>query len=251
MGTMLYSVPEKNHQKEVRYLELVESLIAFGLTRQEASIYIELVRDGSLTGYEVSKNTGISRSNTYTALAGLVDKGAAYLIEGTATKYVPVPVSEFCNNKIAYLTKISTDIVNMMPQEQKKEQGYITIKGKTNIDNKVRNLLNEVNFRVYISLDYEFLKSYKQELITLCNKGKKVVIITDKPLEIDGAIEYISKKKHNSQIRLITDSVNVLTGDIFDDYSTCLYSDKKNLVDIFKEALSNEIELIKLTIGEL
>ena len=32
-------------------LELVDGLMEFGLTRQEACIYIELVKNGSLTGY--------------------------------------------------------------------------------------------------------------------------------------------------------------------------------------------------------
>ena len=36
----------------------------------------------------------------------------------------------------------------------------------------------------------------------------------------------------------------MLTGDLEDEDSTCLYSSKKNLVDVFKEALSNEIKLI-------
>lgn len=231
-------------------MELVDGLMEFGLTRQEAYIYIELVKSGSLTGYEVSKNTGISRSNTYTALAGLVDKGAAYMTESTAARYVPVDTKEFCNNKLEHLKKLSTQVVAAMPPKQHKSEGYITIEGRKHIEDKIRNLLNETEKRVYISLDYEFLKNYEDELIRLVQAERKVVIITNQKMNIAGAIEYITGNIHDGQIRLITDSQNVLTGDIVDDYSTCLYSDKKNLVDIFKEALSNEIKLIELTKGE-
>ena len=60
-----------------------------------------LLKSGQMTGYEAAKQTGISRSNTYTALAGLVDKGAAYVLEeGKVTRYTPVPAAEFCSNKI-------------------------------------------------------------------------------------------------------------------------------------------------------
>lgn len=231
-------------------MELVDGLMEFGLTRQEAYIYIELVKSGSLTGYEVSKNTGISRSNTYTALAGLVDKGAAYMTESTAARYVPVDTKEFCNNKLEHLKKLSTQVAASMPPKQHKSEGYITIEGRKHIEDKIRNLLNETEKRVYISLDYEFLKNYEDELIRLAQAERKVVIITNQKMNIAGAIEYITGNIHDGQIRLITDSQNVLTGDIVDDYSTCLYSDKKNLVDIFKEALSNEIKLIELTKGE-
>lgn len=53
---------------------LTEYLMEFGLTRQEATIYLNLMERGMQTGYEVSKQTGISRSNVYRALAGLVEK---------------------------------------------------------------------------------------------------------------------------------------------------------------------------------
>ena len=57
-------------------MSFIEKLMVFGLTRQEASIYLCLYRNGILTGYEAAKLTGISRSNVYNALAGLAEKGA-------------------------------------------------------------------------------------------------------------------------------------------------------------------------------
>ena len=58
-----------------------ERLMEFGLTRQEASIYQCLLTEGKVTGYEVAKQTGISRSNAYNSLASMTEKGAAYLVE--------------------------------------------------------------------------------------------------------------------------------------------------------------------------
>ena len=81
-------------------MDIIERLMYFNLTRHEATLYMALLAESSLTGYEGAKLTGISRSNTYTALAGLVDKGAAHVTEDTATRYTPVPFDEFCENKI-------------------------------------------------------------------------------------------------------------------------------------------------------
>ncbi|MBQ1972700.1 MAG: helix-turn-helix domain-containing protein [Treponema sp.] len=61
---------------------LIENLIAFNLTRQEAAIYVKFLNHGEMSGYEVAKETGISRSNVYSALQSLAEKGALYLIEG-------------------------------------------------------------------------------------------------------------------------------------------------------------------------
>ena len=44
---------------------IIEQLILFGLSRQEAAIYLCLLQNEELTGYEVAKLTGISRSNVY------------------------------------------------------------------------------------------------------------------------------------------------------------------------------------------
>ena len=58
-------------------MNLIEGLTNFNLTKQEATLYVLLLKSGQLTGYEAAKQTGISRSNTYTALAGLVEKSVA------------------------------------------------------------------------------------------------------------------------------------------------------------------------------
>ena len=78
---------------------IIEQLILFGLSRQEAVIYLCLLQNEELTGYEVAKLTGISRSNVYNGLASLVEHGAAYVIEGSASKYLAVSLEEFCDNR--------------------------------------------------------------------------------------------------------------------------------------------------------
>ena len=52
---------------------IIEQLTLFGLSRQEAAIYLCLLKNEELTGYEVAKLTGISRSNVYNGLASLVE----------------------------------------------------------------------------------------------------------------------------------------------------------------------------------
>lgn len=227
-------------------MELVDALINFNLTRQEAVIYLTLCVQGELTGYEAAKLTGISRSNSYTALAALVDKGAAYISEGTATKYVPVSIAEFCNNRIYNLQLLKQKLIMQAPEMRSRQDGYLTIKGESHIIDKIRNMLNQAEKRLYISLSHDKLKLFLPELETAVKKDLKVVVITDHPLNLTGAIMYRAKRQPN-QIRLIIDSHNVLTGELDGPYSTCLYSQKSNLVELFKESLSNEIELIEIS----
>ena len=233
-------------------MNLIEGLTNFNLTKQEATLYTLLLKAGQLTGYEAAKQTGISRSNTYTALAGLVDKGAAYVLEeGKVTRYTPVAAEEFCSNKISRLEEIKKEVLQQLPVLQNEAEGYITIKGAHEIINKLKNTVRQAQARIYVSAAPHLLELLKDELVEAVTRGLKVVIISDEIFVLPGAICY-GTTKQNEQIRLIADSHTVLTGDLQDgEDSTCLYSCKRNLVDLFKEALKNEIALIKLQKGDI
>ena len=130
-------------------MNLIEGLTNFNLTKQEATLYVLLLKSGQMTGYEAAKHTGISRSNTYTALAGLVDKGAAYVLEeGKVTRYTPVPAAEFCSNKISCLEEIKKDILQQLPVLNNDPEGYITIKGAQEIINKMRNTVRQAQAKL-------------------------------------------------------------------------------------------------------
>lgn len=231
-------------------MDTIELLTHFTLTRQEATIYILLCAEGDLTGYEVAKLTGVSRSNAYTALAGLVDKGAAYAIEGAPTRYTPVLLSDFCDNKIRQLQRFKQMLLAAQPDRREESDGYITVKGEKHILDKMKNMLSMAKERVYLSVSDKILAEVMPELTEAVARGLKVVLITNPPFELEGALVHHTEKEQHA-IRFIADSKNVLTGDIMDGgNSTCLYSQKKNLIDLFKEALKNEIKLIELTKGD-
>lgn len=232
-------------------MDTIELLVNFGLTRQEATIYVLLFSEGKLNGYETSKLTGISRSNTYNALAGLVEKGAAYVIEESSVYYTPVPIKEFCNNKIRLMKDIEAKLIDNMPKQREKLQGYITIKGEKHIHNKITNMLEEAKERVYLALHSSRVNEYKEKLEVLIKRGIKVVIITDKSFQLNGARLYRTEIMEG-HIRIIVDSKHVLTGEITDsNNSTCLYSTNDNLVEVFKEALANKIRIIEINKGEI
>ena len=222
---------------------IVENLISFGLTRQEAAIYLELLKHGDLTGYELSKETGISRSNIYSSLAGLAEKGAACLIEGESTKYTAVAMNAFVENTLNELQTKAEYLKKHAPAKIENSAGYITIQGAKNIRNKIGLMIRETKLRLYLMAQAELVFDYANELMELVDAGKKVVILTD-GYELEGATIYNTKVEQN-QIRLITDSTYVLTGELTgDEHDTCLYSGQKNLVSVMKEALRNKIELL-------
>lgn len=234
---------------------LTEKLLLFGLGRQEAVVYLSLLKNGALTGYEVAKQTGISRSNVYNALAALVEHGAAYVLEGSSMRYTPVSMEEFCDNRIRYLKEVCEYLLKNSPKPAMTTEGYITIEGYGHIKDKIHHMLCGASQRIYFSAAANVLKEWKCELNALLSRGIKVVLISDEMPQglegdciffksLSGQHEWEDKEK---QIRLIIDSAYVLTGEVEGSGSdTCLYSAQKNFVNVFKEAMSNEIKLIEL-----
>ena len=108
------------------------------------------------------------------------------------------------------------------------------------------DMLLQAEERAYISVYNERLEMFREYLEKMVSEGKKVVIITNEPFELKGATVYLTQCK-KEQIRLITDSKDVLTGAITNCYeATSLYSSNNNLVEVFKDALANEIQLLKM-----
>nr|MBQ8252878.1 TrmB family transcriptional regulator [Lachnospiraceae bacterium] len=231
--------------------KITEELLLFGLTRQEAAIYVCLYRSGALNGYEVAKLTGISRSNVYNALAGLVEKGAAYRMEAASNKYVAVPVEEMCDNHLRRITEAKQHLSRSLVRCREENDGYITIEGYKHIRDKMNTMLDKVELRLYLSIPSCYIAQYLPKLEALSAEHKKVVLLTDKPVECSDTIQmYISEPKEK-QIHLIVDSKYVLTGDYSEnDSDTCLYSGQKNFVNVLKEALRNEIRLTQLGVNK-
>ncbi len=230
---------------------ILDKLSQFGLTRQEANIYLCLYQYGELTGYEVAKHTGISRSNVYSGLSGLADKGAAYLMEGNASKYMAVPIAEFCENKLRSLSKDKEYLIQNIPAMKEREIGYITIEGNRNIRDKIINMLNNAEKRIYLSATNTVISQLTKELEAAIEREIKLVLLVDKMPASDkirqGSTCYLCEDR-GSNVRLIIDSKFALTGVLSgmqDD--TCLYTGQDNFIQVFKEALRNEMKLITLT----
>ena len=226
-----------------------DKLTLFGLTRQEAAIYRALCReDAPLTGYEIAKLTGISRSNVYAAVGALTDKGAAYVMEGSPARYSSVSPKEFCGNYIRKLEGYSEELQKELPAAVHSTVGYITVNGSQRIIDTVRGMLSSVRERVYISADSGFISDIADDLKGLLDRGMKVVIITPETDAVpEGAIIYHAECGEG-QIRIIADGASVLTGEISRDGlpCSCLFSTKENLVSVLKESLKNQIELIRI-----
>lgn len=78
------------------------NLVPFGFTPTESLVYEVLLTGGPGTGYAIARSAGLARANAYSALEGLVTKGAARVDAGRPKRYRPEAPA-------ALVARISTD----------------------------------------------------------------------------------------------------------------------------------------------
>ena len=89
-------------------------LTRFGFTPTESLIYEVLLINGPGTGYALAKAAGLARANAYSALEGLVAKGAARVEGGRPKRYRPESpsglIARISSNPGLALDRLTSDL---------------------------------------------------------------------------------------------------------------------------------------------
>jgi sugar-specific transcriptional regulator TrmB len=89
-------------------------LTRFGFTPTESLMYEVLLTNGPGTGYGLARAAGLARANAYSALEGLVTKGAARVEGGRPRHYRPEPptslIARISNDHGLALERLNTDL---------------------------------------------------------------------------------------------------------------------------------------------
>jgi sugar-specific transcriptional regulator TrmB len=89
-------------------------LTHFGFTPTESLVYEVLVTSGPGTGYAIARTAGLARANAYSALEGLVTKGAARVESGRPRRYLPEApaglIARIAHNHGVALDQLNSDL---------------------------------------------------------------------------------------------------------------------------------------------
>src|SRR5437867_10154204 len=92
-------------------------LTHFGFTPTESLVYEVLLTSGPGTGYAIARAAGLARANAYSALEGLVAKGAARVEGGRPRQYRPEApaglIARLAHNHGLALDRLSTALETM------------------------------------------------------------------------------------------------------------------------------------------
>ncbi len=216
-----------------------------GLSPTEASVFTILCKHGSLTGYEVAKMTGISRSNVYAALYSLQDKGRCFASEGETTKYIAQSKDELLLSIKRESEIVLKEINDYYPAEVISSEPYITIKGYDNVLTKLKNTMLLAHSHLYLLCPTDLIDLIHDELLEISSKIR-INIISEKSLSLSPDIKIYHRNRNFDGFHMIVDTETMLTGQISGSAPQCLFSKDPSLVRLMKESFATELDIIKL-----
>lgn len=168
----------------------IDKLVKIGFSEYEAKAYIALLRESPVTGYQLSKTSGVPRSMIYEVLGKLTTRGAAMkLRKGGSVEYAPVPAEEF----LAQLHRDHEDLVASLKDDlsglaSPADLEYVwNIEGNESIIAKAEEMIQQARDSIYLALVSATFPSLKPVLEEAIGRGARVVLYTNADVDLPGA----------------------------------------------------------------
>ncbi|MFB6363370.1 TrmB family transcriptional regulator [Paenibacillus elgii] len=134
--------------------DVFKELQKLGFSPYECKAYVGLLKSHPVTGYEISKRSGVPRSMIYEVLGKLMDKGAVHLVPSEPVKYSPVPADEWIgrlrkqfDQSFAYLEKSLT-----MLQQEREMDVIWHIRSDQSVMNEIADLIGRAEKELWLSV---------------------------------------------------------------------------------------------------
>lgn len=183
---MEYSNPNSDIENS-----LVSEFQKLDLTLNEARILLYLMTHGSSSASDVSRYTGIQRTETYNYISTLLSKGVVFSTFDRPQKYYALPVDEAIDclvqtkqNALQLITGKKNDYQGMVEKiasttsisESDRKESYQIVMGENSINAKVKRMLENAKEEVTIMVtDRNLVNFYHagitDDFIKLTSKG--------------------------------------------------------------------------------
>jgi sugar-specific transcriptional regulator TrmB len=257
---------------------LISELQKLDLTLNEARILLFLMTHGNSTASDVSRHTGIQRTETYNYISTLLSKGVVFSTFDRPQKYYSLQMDEvidclvqtkqnalqsIAEKKKGFQELVDTIVSNTVVHESDKKESYQIVMGENSINSKIKRMLAEAKEEVTILVtDRNLVNFYHAEitdqLIQLTSKGIRVKLRTP----CKNATDYINGeneegRKGSSAISLKTtakvvpvnfvlvdnkDIILLLESNSFKKSELCgFYTNNLSMISVFRFIFDNLI----------
>ena len=177
---------------------LIAELQKLDLTPNEAKILVFLLSEGQSNASDISRRTGIQRTETYNYISNLLSKGIVFSTFDRPQKYYSIPIEEvvdsliqskktalevFENKKNSYKTMLETLIGNKVVRQEDKKEKYNFVMGENAVASRIAKMITDAKEEVLaLVTDRNLVNFYHtgitDQLIQLATNGMYVKLRT-------------------------------------------------------------------------
>lgn len=239
----------------------IAALEKLGFSTYEARAYLALLRQSPVTGYQLSKRSGIPRSRVYETLERLVTKGYAVTLQAESAgsdgpvEYAPLAAKEL----LAQLEEQFDDTLSALEAEIEniettgQPESIWNLQGQGPILDRARAMIERARESVYLVGWADIIREVQTELATAAGRGVRIVVISCGEIDLAVGLHYSHAfEEHivcqdDSSINLVVDGAEVLVGETLPaDACRAAWSRNVGLVHITEEYIRHEVYVHKI-----
>jgi len=169
--------------------EMMKNLTKFGLTQNQAKVFIFLGKKGSKTASDIAKGLVLPRTETYQILKSLQHKGIVTATIKKPSKFRGLPfdntISILVNNEKERISDLETkkdmlhEIWKSIPSSDKsnaqddRNNKFQILQGKSSIVNKLKNMIENARQEIQVSgSDEDYMKFYHTDVFGCLKKSR-------------------------------------------------------------------------------
>lgn len=238
---------------------IVQRLQHFGYSEQEGKVYLTLLQYGKLTGYEISKKSGIARSKIYNLLEQLCQKGIVLVSHSEPKLYSALAAAELIerirlrtSQNLAHLEKELSTI----SLKDRQDYSLWSLANQQDVLSKVKYLIATSQESLYLQIWEEDLTEDLLALLMAAESrlGHSLVILFSAdghkkvPLQhcyYHGFLHDKLQDMGSRWINLIVDNSSVLFGTLGEDKEV-IWTKNKAMLMLAKEYVKHDAYTLKI-----
>ena len=237
---------------------IIESFEKLGLSTNEAKVYLALLENHPITGYQLSKISGILRPIVYEMLTRLMEKGGARIVKSNPDSYIPAEFEEFLRNIEIDFSDARKNIASVLKETMVIDDSdfFWNITGIKNIVNSVAMMIERSEKEIYINVqNQEIYNSIYPGIEEKLKSGIKAEVFSYYLIDTMGITlysyklesEFQSAKIFPNHLSISIDGTESIIANFSDDKTAkAVFSKNTAQVNIVQESIIHQIYLVRL-----
>ena len=238
--------------ENVKHEQMMADMQSLGFSAYECRAYLSLLEEFPVSGYALSKTSGIPRSRIYEVLKSLITKQMVFeQKEGKTTLYTPMEPEIFIKKLKSRYEKIFDDLkqyAGTLYREPKQDDKLVVIQGRDNIIGFLKVLIRGAEKRVAVSIWDEELNALTEELDAALERGvmlRGIYFGTAKVYEDlvpHRRIKRYMAEKKERYLSVIIDHAHVVSGIVSrGEASKVTWSQDEGFIEVSEDYIAHDL----------